>query len=147
MKTLSRVIALTAIFAFPVFAQNSHQHGDEKKTSGAMEMHDQHMVSMHENMQEMHALMAKIKAEQDPEKRQQLIEKHMDAMQIGMHNISTDMGTSHQPGNKDEDMAPMSTEKCMSMMREHKSMMQEMMSQMKEHQAQEKKLRKHIHRK
>ena len=105
------------------------------------------MASMHEHMQEMHTLMEKIKTEQDPEKRQQLMEKHMDAMQTGMHRMSMNMGTSHPSGDKGQDMAPMNMEKCMSMMGEHRSMMQGMMDQMKEHQAQEKKLRKHIHKK
>jgi|TARA_R110001592_G_scaffold177818_1_gene418282 hypothetical protein len=143
MKPLFRVIALTAVFALPAFAQDSHQHGDDKE-DGAMGMHDQPTALMHEHMQEMHALMEKIKSEKDPEKRLQLMEKHMDAMQTGMYKMSMNMGTSHQPGDKGQDM---NMEKCMSMMGEHRSMMQEMMDQMKEHQAQEKKLRKHIHKK
>jgi len=143
MKPLFRVIALTAVFALPAFAQDSHQHGEDKE-DGAMGMHDQPMASMHENMQEMHALMEKIKSENNPEKRLQLMEKHMDAMQTGMHKMNMNMGMSHQSGDKGQNM---NMENCMGMMREHKSMIQGMMDQMKEHQAQEKKLRKHIHKK
>ena len=146
MKHFSRVIALTAIFAIPAFAQDGHQH-DNEKTAGAMGMHDQQMATMHEHMQEMHALMEEIKTEQDPEKRQQLMEEHMDAMRSGMHMMSSSMSTPRQPGDKGQNMAPMNMEKCMSMMSEHRKMMQGMMDQMKEHQTQEKKLRMHIHRK
>jgi protein CpxP len=72
------------------------------------------------------------------------MEKHMDAMQTGMHKMNMNMGMSHQSGDKGQNM---NMENCMGMMREHKSMIQGMMDQMKEHQAQEKKLRKHIHKK
>lgn len=146
MKKLSRVITLAAIIATPVFAQDGHQHSDET-TDGAMGIHGQQMTSMHEHMEKMHALMEEIKTEQDPEKRQQLMEEHMDAMQSGMHMMRMNMGTSHQPGDRGQDMAPMNMEKCMSMMSEHRNMMQGMMDQMNEHQAQERKLRKHIHKK
>ncbi|MGK0418446.1 MAG: hypothetical protein ACJAST_003558 [Halopseudomonas sp.] len=146
MKKFCKAIALTAIFATPAFAQDGHQHGDEMMDR-TMGMHDQEMASMHEHMQEMHALMEEIKAEQDPEMRQQLLEEHMDVMQSGMHMMSSSMATLHQPGDKGQDMAPMNMEKCMSMMSEDKNMMQAMMDQMKEHQTQEKKLRKHIHKK
>lgn len=47
MKHFSRVIALTAIFAIPAFAQDGHQH-DNEKTAGAMGMHDQQMATMHD---------------------------------------------------------------------------------------------------
>lgn len=132
MKNLTKVLVIAAILAPPVFAENTHQHGDDKRGS-AMGMHSEHM-------QEMQSLMARIEAEQYPEKRQQLMQEHMEVMQMGMQQMSEGM-------NQDQKMASMNMENCKGMMEKHMSMMQMMMEQMKKHQAEEKKLQQHFDKK
>ena len=60
MKTLVTAIALTAALSTPVFAGSDHEHGHEMQGS---EMQGGMMMDMHEHMQEMGKIMAKIKKE------------------------------------------------------------------------------------
>jgi hypothetical protein len=94
----------------------------------------------------MHDMMGKIKAETDPEKRQQLMQEHMRVMQEGMRLMGDGMGMDM---NKDESskMDDMDMIKRMDMMEERMGMMQMMMGQMMDHESESQKTPVHKHKK
>ena len=134
MKTLAKVIMITAVMSGPVFADSHHPHGTANKGGGMMGMmsHEQ-MQAMHQHMEEMQALMANIQQESDPEKRKALMQAHMKDMQEGMQM----MGGQGGMGSGSKDMSSMGMEERMGMMEKHMSMMQMMMGQMMEHDVEE----------
>ena len=147
MKKLIPALVFAAAISSPAFAEKGHNHDDGKEGAiGGMMMgmmsHDQ-MMAMHKHMQEMHDQMAKIKSETDPDKRHKLMQEHMEAMQKGMQMMNHGM----PEGMGKEKSSNMDMTERMDKMEKHMNMMQMMMKQMGEHQTEEKKLRKHIHRK
>ncbi|MCG2634839.1 MAG: hypothetical protein J4A00_08000 [Gammaproteobacteria bacterium] len=144
MKTIVSALILAFVLITPAFAENHHQKGDgaEKSGMGGMMMgmmsHEE-MAAMHTKMQEMQAVMEKIKQEKDPDKRHQLMQEHMASMQMGMRM----MGGKGGMMKKGKGMAAMQLEDRMEMMEtgmkmmgERVDMMQMMMGQMMDHQAQ-----------
>ena len=149
MKTLITAIALTAALSTPVFAGSDHDHQegggmkDGVMQGEMMGMMDQkNMGEMHGNMQEMKKVMADIKQETDPKKRQQLMHKHMQSMQQGMGMMMGDMKREHaMEGHKE--MSVMQMNERMGMMEKHMKMMQMMMDQMMQHNSEDEKQRMH----
>ncbi|GHA12704.1 hypothetical protein [Oceanisphaera arctica] len=136
MKTLVKMLMVTAVMAGPVFADSHHPQERGHKGDAMMGMmnHEQ-MQTMHQHMEKMQALMAEIRQESDPEKRTALMQTHMQDMQEGMQMMSSQGGMS--PGSKG--MSPMGMEERMGMMEQRMSMMHMMMQQMMEHDVEEKK--------
>lgn len=134
MKTLSTFIVITAVFTSSVFAASEHQGSSKMQTNGmAMGMMSQEqMKEMHNHMQEMQKLMTSINQENDPEKREVLLQEHMKSMQRGMNMMMGDMKTQRPNMNMDERM---------SMMEQRMGMMQMMMGQMLESDGQQQKQR------
>ncbi|RCU51045.1 hypothetical protein DU002_06915 [Corallincola holothuriorum] len=102
MKTLISVIVISTLLAFPVLAEEGHQHGGEVKERDMPNgmMSHEGMMTMHEHMQEMLTLMENIKRENDPKKYQELIQQHMASMKKGMqmmaHCAEEKKGNQHQ---------------------------------------------------
>jgi len=140
MKTLITVIALTAALSTPVFAGSDHDHQDGSGMKGAgMQggmMDQEHMTKMHGHMQEMRKLMADIKQEDDPQKRHQLMQKHMESMQQGVGMMMGEMKGKHTMKDQME-MPSMQMNDRMGMMEKRMKMMQMILDQMMQHQAEE----------
>lgn len=144
IRTMISAVVIATAMASPVFAENAHDHGDKNQGANSgmmmgMMNHDQ-MMAMHEHMQKMQKTMAKIKAETDPEKRQQLMDEHMHTMKEGMQIMN--MGNGMKGGKQ---MDKMDMTKRMDMMEKHMGMMQMMMEQMMEHQSETNKSSEHQH--
>lgn len=94
MKSRLLVAAICAI-AFPLsgFADDAH-HKDEKKAKPAAAK-PAAKGAMQENMKRMHEQMDKIRAENDPVKRGQLIDEHMKTMHESMSRMQ---GMKHDKG-------------------------------------------------
>jgi hypothetical protein len=141
MKNLTRALTIAAVLAAPAFAQDEHQHSDTMQDNAMqetpMETQDQGITAMQDHMEEMQALMDRIKQEQNPEKRQELMQEHMIAMQKGMQAMHR--GMEGMEGMEGMTMEPKNMERCMSMMNKRMDMMQKMMDQMKDHQMESKK--------
>nr|WP_297348456.1 hypothetical protein [uncultured Glaciecola sp.] len=138
MKTLTKVILISMIFALPAYAQDKdkHEHTDdaEHESMDGMTNH-QEMMPMHQHMLEMQDLMKKIKQEKDPKERQELMQKHMASMQTGMHMMKGNMGNhmSNKNGMKEMGKKSMNMDKCMHKMEDRVDMMEMMLEQMMEH--------------
>ena len=78
MKRLTLVATVIAgLLSMPALAADHDQHRDAKHH----EQDQKRAAAMQQNMEEMQALMSRIKQEQDPAKRQELMQDHMKAMQ------------------------------------------------------------------
>ena len=78
MKTLATAIALTVALSTPVFASSDddHEHNSDMKGTemhGDMMMGHEYLMEMNEHMQETQKLMARIKQEDDPKKRDKFL--------------------------------------------------------------------------
>ena len=78
-------LAAVALFAQPVFAEHSHDHGSAvqataEETAEPAGMMNDHESMMQESMQKMRAQMEKIKQTKDPKKRQKLLQEHSKSM-------------------------------------------------------------------
>lgn len=141
MKKLLNTLAIAGLLSTPVMAANDHQHEQHQQTKGNAAgmmmggMDHKQMMKMHEHMKEMIDLMGKIHQETDPEKKEALLEQHMDAMHEGMNMMNEKMHGKAGMG----DMATMKMEERMGMMEQRMDMMQQMMGQMTKHQVVEKK--------
>lgn len=128
MKYLAQTLTIAAILATPALAQNAHQHNDTTQNS-SVQSQDQKTTQMQDHMLEIGSLMDRIKNEQSPETRQQLMMEHMTAMQSGMQMMHEDMqgmmGMNMEQGRMSGNMG---------MMQMRMNMMQMMIDQMKSHQ-------------
>jgi hypothetical protein len=83
MKTLTKVILISMIFALPAYAQDKDKHAytddAEHESMDGMTNH-QEMMPMHQHMLEMQDLMKTIKQEKDPKKRQELMQMMLEQM-------------------------------------------------------------------
>jgi uncharacterized protein HemX len=137
MNTLSKAILITTVIALPALSGKAYSYQQSDNDDGMMtnqqmmgqQMMGQQMMKMREQMQENHALMEKIVAEEDAAKRQAMMRKHMESMQQQMQGMNRMMGDGHMGGMPCED-----TDKRMEMMSTRMNMMQMMMEQMMEHQ-------------
>lgn len=110
MKELITAI-VTLMLAVPVVAQEpAAQNGDANSECGCCSMMDGGMMSMmsegrmegmQEHMQEMQTLMEKIRQEENPERRRQLMEEHMESMEQGMGMMQM-MYSQSQQADQDE---------------------------------------------
>lgn len=114
MKKLLTAIALTSVLAAPAFAGSDNHHQHESNMSSSQ-------TQMHDHVQMMKKLMADIKREKDPKKQHQMMQKHMQSMQTGMHMISSG------------DMSSVKLDTRMGLMEERINMMQAIMVQMLEY--------------
>jgi hypothetical protein len=138
MKTLTKVILISMIFALPAFAQDKDKYEDtddaEHESMGGMNNY-QEMMPMHRHMLEMQDLMKTIKQEKDPKKHQALMQKHMASMQKSMQMMKGNMGNHmlNKNGMKEMGKKSMNMDKCMQKMEDHGDMMEMMLEQMREH--------------
>lgn len=139
MKKLISTLVIAAAISLPAFAEKGHEHGDSKKQPmGGMMMGHEQMMAMHEHMQKMNEMMARIKAETDPEKRLQLMQEHRRAMHEGMQMMGKGMGMDMAKGGSSK-MDNMDMIKRIGMMEERMGMMQMMMGQMMDHESESQK--------
>lgn len=139
MKKLAPVLIMSVMFVTPVVAEKGHDHGNGKgQTMNGKMMTQEQMMAMQAHMQKMQATMKDIMQETDPEKRNKLMQVHMEQMQNGMQVMNH---------GKAKPMKPMNMEDRMGMMEERMGMMQMMMGQLMEHESQEKKTRKYPRKK
>ncbi|MBS9869650.1 hypothetical protein [Vibrio alginolyticus] len=125
MKTLITTIAVSAVLASTSIVASAHQenHGAQQGGMAMGMMSGDQMAGMHKHMHEMQSLMASIKQESDPEKREQLLREHHKSMQEGMHMMMGGTSAQHSEMKMDERM---------NMMEQRMGMMNMMMEQMLE---------------
>ena len=134
MKNIVNSLLLSSVLTIPAVtgAAFAHQQGSE---SGDMMMNskmmDQKMMQMRERMEENHALMEKIITEQNAEKRDQMMQEHMQSMQRQMEGMNKVMADELAGGTPSSDM-----DERMKMMDMRMQMMQMMMGQMMDFQGQ-----------
>lgn len=133
MNTIAKTVLLSTALVLPALSGNLYSHqqsGDNKddSTMGGMMMGHQ-MMNMREQMQENHALMEKIMAENNTAKRDEMLQQHMQSMQEQMHMMNKTMGDHDVDGMTTKEMADR-----IDMMDMRMNMMQMMMEQMMDHQ-------------
>lgn len=120
MTTLAAAIALAAV---TVSAQE-HQHSDaQPPATGTEKPVGTKAPGMHEHMQKMQQQMERIRAANDPQERDRLVQEHMKSMQEGMkmmHAMSGPMMDGHKGGASATDRGsqnrPDMMAQCMDMM-------------------------------
>lgn len=136
MKKLIGSIIVTGLLSSPVFAAGDHQHDQHQQTksSGSGMMDQQQMMKMHQHMDEMRELMGKIHKEEDPDKKQALMEQHMNSMHEGMNMMNEKMHGKMHGKSGMSNMPAMKMEDRMAQIEQRMDMMQKMMGEMAEHQ-------------
>ncbi len=136
MKTNRLIAALAlALSSGPVFATGpahqvgGHEPADSQAEGESASGHPMGMMSMQADMQKLRQQMMEIKRTQDPDKREALIERHMQSMQEMMRSMQkapegAGQGGSMEMMNQRQDM-----------MEQRMQMMQMMMEQMMQNQA------------
>ena len=81
MKTIIKAMVLTVVFAAPVFAADANQSAEG---SGSCMMTSEQTAAMQQYLQAMQELMANIKKEKDPDKREAMVQQHLDNVRSGM---------------------------------------------------------------
>jgi hypothetical protein len=123
---------------------SAYSHQQSAATGGSMMggsmmggsmMDQQQMMNVHKGMHENQELMAQIRTEKDADKRNELMQQHMAAMQAQMQTMEKMMGSDDQGQMSSEAMPE--TMEMMEMMNMRMDMMQMMMTQMMEHQSQD----------
>ena len=151
MKLLSNMLLIAALTAAPV-AGSYAQHDDD---SGMRAMSEERMSDMRGQMKEMNALMEQVKEENDPDKRDAILDSHaksMEKMLSMMDGKSRQMGSGKKHGKMMSkgrmdtgDKGEMMEERMM-IMEERMVMMEDMMEQMMAHTVENSKT-KHRHKK
>jgi hypothetical protein len=134
MNTIAKAILISTVIALPGFSTNAYSHQQGNSGSGMMmdpHMMGQQMMNMRQQRQRNHELMEEIMAEENAEKREQMLRQHMESMQQQMQGMHMMMGDGHMGGAPCADK-----DKRMEMMDMRMNMMQMMMEQMMEHQSQ-----------
>ena len=138
MNTIAKVLLASAVIALPALSGNAYSHQESASKGGpmmgGMMMDPQQMMTMQESMHENQQLMDQIRMENDADKRNELMQQHMNAMQNQMQMMDKMMG----PGDRGEMSSQGMPEsmQMMNMMNMRMDMMQMMMGQMMEHQNQ-----------
>lgn len=125
MQQLIAMLALST--AMGVFAANE-QEGMKPGTMMGMMNHEQ-MTQMREHMQEIQEVMAAIKAENNPERRMEMMQEHKAKMNEAMGMMGGAMMGRPEMRNEES----MNMEERMAMMQNQMGMMGMMMQQMMEH--------------
>jgi hypothetical protein len=135
--TLSSLSSLSSLFSMPAMAEqdNHHQQGQNMPFQGDMMMNHEQMMTMREHMRSAADTMMQLQGETDPEKRQALMQEHLEQMQEGMQM----MDMMHE-GN--DDQLPMPNmmdmlQQRMDMMNENMDMTKMMMDQMQMHESEQ----------
>ena len=135
MNTFTKLILVSAVISLPIFSGKVFSHAQSDANSGQMMndmmMSNQKMMGMREKMRDNQSLMEQIRAEDNADKRTQLMQEHMTSMNKQMEMMNKMMGDDR--GN----MAGVEMPEHMQMMQIMNSrmdMMQMMMEQMMEHQ-------------
>ena len=145
MKILTTTLLVLSISTAALMTATLHAAEKEHEHTGASssESHDGHdrMQKMHEHMETMEAQMQSIRAEQDLDKREELMQAHRKSIREGMKMMMQDDGDKGTMGKmKGEIHEAMKGEEKMDEhartenMEEHLDMMQQMMEQMMQHQ-------------
>jgi len=144
MKLLSNMLLIAALTAAPV-AGSYAQYNDDL---GMRAMSEERMSDMRGQMKEMNALMEQIKEENDPDRRDAILDSHaqsMEKMLSMMDGKSRRMGSGKKHG-KMMSKGRMDTGDKVEMMEERMVMMEDMMEQMMAHTVENSKT-KHRHKK
>ena len=134
MNTFTKAAILSVALTLPAISGVAFSHQQNDNSNGMMmnpQMMEQKMMKMREQMQESHALMAKIMAEENVEKREQMLQEHMQSMRQQMQGMNKWMDDELMSGSPSQDM-----DERMKMMNMRMNMMQMMMEQMMEYQNQ-----------
>ncbi len=147
MKNLSKYALVAALIISPLTAVQANQH----MMKDGMAMHaidDVKMKMMQKHMSEMEQLLESAKQEQDPKKRQKLLNDHaksmgeMTELMGGKMDGMGKMGGHH--GKKMSDAKDMNSTQKMEMMEKRMAMMEKMMKQMMGHTAETSKKHDHM---
>jgi hypothetical protein len=144
MKTITSLLFASVLVISPISAVYAHQNADKHEMPM---MKDQMMKKMQSHMEDMRAMLAAVKREIDPSKREAMLHEHAKKMEgmMGMMKSDDSKGMNNMKGmkHKHDDM---SAEDKMAMMEKRMSIMEDMMEQMMGHAA-EKSKPKHQHKK
>ncbi|MGB3727308.1 MAG: hypothetical protein WA981_16270 [Glaciecola sp.] len=144
MKTITSLLFASVLVITPISAVYAHQNADKHEMPM---MKDQMMKKMQSHMEDMRAMLAAVKREIDPSKREAMLNEHAKKMEgmMGMMKSDDSKGMNNMKGmkHKHDDM---SAEDKMAMMEKRMSIMEDMMEQMMGHAA-EKSKPKHQHKK
>jgi periplasmic protein CpxP/Spy len=139
MKRTMTTLIFATVLSLPAMAEMEHQHAqaDGNQMGGMMmgAMSHEDMNAMHSHMESMQAIMSKIHAEPDPDKRKALMIEHRKEMHEAMGMMMRNGKMMHQ----DQQMQGMKMDDRMQMMEERMNMTGMMMWQMMEREAQEEK--------
>lgn len=154
MQKLITTLTLSALVVSTVITPSAFSQGNGQGFTGKGGMQEQvmdeqkmksgmpgQMMPMRLHMQKMQTMMESLKAETDREKRQLLMQEHMQAMQQGMQMMKDSMSA-----DQNKNMSGMDMQQCMKIMSTHMDMMQKMMGQMSQHQDLSDKEKKHRHK-
>ena len=133
MKTLILAVATLCLVSPLALAQeHDHQAQGEKMHAQAGQ---EEMMKLHGKMQHMRDIMANVKTETDPQKRQQLLHEHLQLMRESMNMMRGMQNGMMAQGHMQHGDGEANKDERMAMMTHHMSMMEDMLRQMEAYSA------------
>jgi hypothetical protein len=124
MKTIIKALALTVVFAAPAFAAEDNQSAEKS----VCKMTSEQMAGLQQRMQGMQELMAEIKKEKDPDKREAMVQQHLEEVESGMRTMTM----QEQGAGQCKTLSSLPMEERMGLMEARTRMMALIMVQMVE---------------
>ena len=165
MKLLNKIVLITALLAVPLAATHAEQHKDKMgmgmdmenkmkgmdmenkmKGMGMEAMTDEQMSKMQQHMQEMDALLTKVKQETDQDKRDAMLTKHAEGMENMMAMMNGDHAGKENDAKMMKDHTAMTPDAHLKMLEQRMAMMEKMMGQVMGHTVEKSKMG-HAHKK
>lgn len=129
MKTIIRALALTIVFAAPVFAAEDNQSAD----GSACMMTSEQRATVQQHIQAMQELMAEIRKEKDPDKRAAMAQQHLDKVKSGIQTMTMNA----QGAGQCKSLSSLPLEERMGLMEARTRIMTLLMMQMLEQDAEQ----------
>lgn len=101
MNTLTKVILVSAVISLPALSGNAYSDGNSV-SKGGMGMDPQQMTSLRESMHNNQHMMDQISVEKNVDKRNQLMQQHIDDMHEQTQMMMKQM-MEHQHQEHDQD--------------------------------------------
>ena len=102
MNAIAKAILISTALTLPALSGNAYSHQQGNNSGGSMmggmmmgpQMMGQEMMNMREQMQENHSIMGQIRDEKSTDKRNELMQQHMNSMQEQMQMMNKTIAIS-----------------------------------------------------
>lgn len=134
MKLLNKIVLVSALLSTPFVAPHAAQNSDKMGMGMGMKaMTEEQMSLMQQNMKKMATLLAKLKQETNPAKREALLAEHVDSLEKMMAMMNSGSLIKGHDAKMMSDYEAMTPDAHLKMLEQRMAMMEEMMGQMMGH--------------